>query len=171
MVLDAGKVLLPERADALSARLQAAARARGIRVYLVTVPTLDVPPSRKAERLRTLGHYYADDWLKEGAGVVLLVADDTADAIVVANDEADRWLPAWQRNMIVLDSMRWAREEKLLRDKIERAALVLVDVLSRAQDEMKKSARRDRIANYAMATIAVAGIAFLILSETAKAKR
>ncbi len=171
MILDQARIFLPDRASALSERLQASARERSIRIYVVTVRSLEVPPSRRMERLSKLGHSYADAWLKDAVGVVFLVDDESGTSIFVSSPEADKVLPPWRRNMIVVDSIKWEREDTLLREKAERAALIMLESLSTAQTEVEKVARRDRVITFILAAVAITGVALLIIREVVKAKR
>jgi len=171
LILDEGKILLPERAAELSERLVAMMRERGISIYVVTVPSLGVPPSIQHERLSNLAHLYVDRWLQGLVGVVFLVDDESQAAIIVASAEADRQMPPLRRNLLMQDPLRAVQREKFLRDKVEGTTLVIVDVLSGLQDEAKRAARRDRVINLMMAVIAIAGVALVLLVKWKKPNR
>ncbi len=171
MILDRGQVLLPERAVYLSQRLRAAASERSIWVYVVTLPSLEVPPSKQRERLVNLGDFYRDGWLKGRVGVVLLVDDESGAAMVAASEEANRQYPPLQRNMLLEEPLRDIQKESLRRDKVERTALAVVEVISRLQDEQRRKARRDLLVNLAVAIIVLAGVGVLVFVALAKAKR
>jgi uncharacterized membrane protein YgcG len=171
MILDKGRVFLPERAAALSERLTAAARERSIWVYVVTVPSLGVLPSVQKERLSNLAHFYTDGWLREKVGLVLLVDDESGGAIIVASDEANRQFPPLQRNLLMRDPLRFVQRERFLRDKTERTALSIVEVISGMQDEAKKTARRNRIINLVMAVIAISGVSLVLLVKWKRPNR
>jgi len=165
LILDEGKILLPERAAELSERLVAMMRERGISIYVVTVPSLGVPPSIQHERLSNLAHLYVDRWLQGLVGVVFLVDDESQAAIIVASAEADRQFPPLRRKLLMKDPLQSVQREKFLRDKVERTTLVIVDVLSGLQDEAKRAARRDRMVNTMMAVIACVGLLVVILAR------
>ena len=161
-ILDRGNVLLPGPAAALSQRLRVAAEERGIWVYVVTLPTLDVPPSKQRERLMNLGDFYRDGWLRDRVGVVLLVDDESGAAMVASSDEANRQYPPFQRNMLLEEPLRLIGKESLRRDKIEKTALAVVEVISRLQDEQKRAKQRDRRVAASMGVVIVAGVALLL---------
>lgn len=170
-ILDQGHVLLPEHAAALSQRLRAAAAERDIWVYVVTLPSLGVPPSKQRERLVNLGDFYRDGWLGGRVGVVLLFDDESGNAMVAASDEANRQFPPLQRNMLLEARLRLIQRESLLRDKVEKTALAVIDVISRMQDEERRNKRRDRLVYLAMAIIATAGVGTISFVKWVKARK
>lgn len=161
-ILDRGKVLLPESAAVLSQRLRTAAGERGIWVYVVTLPTLEVPPSKQRERLVNLGDFYRDGWLQDRVGVVLLFDDESGAAMVAASDAANRQYPPLQRNMLLEEPLRLIQKESFRRDKIEKTALAVVDAISQLQDEERQAKRRDRLVNLGMGAVISCGIALLL---------
>lgn len=148
-------MLLPERAEALNQYLMAGAREHGVSVYLLTVNSPGVRAFRKTTRLSELGHRYADRWLRDAVGMMILFDDDARAAVVVASRETDRRFPPLQRNMVLDEPLRLVqRGEGLSRDKLEVTA----------------AARRHRIANVAMGGIALVGVA-LVLRSTLRRDR
>ena len=164
-ILDQGQVLLPEAAVALSQRLRVAAEERGIWVYVVTLPTLGVPPSKQKERLVNLGDFYRHGWLGDRVGVVLLVDDESGAAMVAASEAANRQYPPLRRNMLLEEPLRLIGRETLRRDKIEKTALAVVDVISRLQEEEKQAKRRDRRVGLALGAVLAAGMALLLFAR------
>ena len=163
LVADQAGVLLPERAEALNRYLMAGARERGISVYLLTVRSLGVPPSQKKNRLSALGHRYADRWLMDAIGMVMLFDDESGDAVVIASQETDRQFPPLQRKMALTDPLRRIQHgEGLARDKLEGTATALFTTLRQLQDEANADARRQRIINLTMGCIALFGVALLL---------
>lgn len=172
LVSDQASVLLPERAEALNQYLLAGARARGISVYLLTVHSVWVPPSKKNARLSALGHRYADRWLKDAVGIVMLYEDDSGDAAVIASQETDRRFPPLQRNMALADPLRRIQHgEGLARDKLEGTAMTLFTTLCQLQDQANADARRHRIINLTMGCIALVGVALLLHGTFKKGRR
>lgn len=165
LILDQAQILLPERAAALSHRLRAAAAAQSVWVYIVTVPALEEPPSRRQERQQRLAHTYADGWIKGVVGVVMLVDDGSGEAIVVASAEADRQFPAWRRNLLVTDALRAGHGDRFVREKVERAAVVLLKVLSEAQEQARAARRRDRWVFLVTAVLVGGGMTALLLAR------
>lgn len=171
MILDQGQVLLPERAAILSQRLKVAAEERGIWVYVVTLPSLGVPASKQRKRLINLGDFYRNGWLKDRVGVVLLFDDESGSAMVAASEEANRQYPPLQRNMQLEETLRLIRRESLRRDKVEKTALAVIEVISRLEDDKLKKKRRDQLVNLAMAGIAIAGVGVIVLVRWARSRR
>lgn len=161
-ILDRGNVLLPGAAATLSQRLRAAAEERGIWVYVVTLPSLGVPPSKQRERLVNMGDLYRSGWLGDRVGVVLLVDDESGAAMVAASDEANRRYPPLQRNILLEEPLRLIGKESLQRDKIEKTALAVVDVISRLQDEERQAKQRDRRVALSMGSVISGGVALLL---------
>lgn len=163
LVADRASVLIPERAEALNQYLMAGARERGITVYLLTVHSLRVPSSQKKERLSALGHRYADRWIKDAIGMVMLFDDESGDAVVIASQETDRRFPPLQRKMALADPLRRIQHgEGLARDKLEGTATALFTTLRQLQDQANADARRQRIINLTMGCIALFGVTLLL---------
>lgn len=162
LILDKGQVFLPEAAAALSQRLRTAAGERGIWVYVVTLPTLEVPPSKQRERLRNLGDFYREGWLRDRVGVVLLVDDESGTAMVAASEAANREYPPLLRNMLLEEPLRLIQKESLQRDKIEKTALAVVEVISHLQDEKWQAKRRDRRVYGSMGAVVVTGVVLIL---------
>ena len=169
-ILDTGQVLLPEAAAALSQRLRRAAEVRGIWIYVVTLPTLGVPPSKQRERLVNLGDFYRDGWLQGRVGVVLLVDDESGAAMIAASEAANRQYHPLQRNMLLEEPLRLIGQESLRRDKIEKTALAVLDVITRLQDEEKRNRRRDRLVSLTMGAVIAAGVALILFARWKRRK-
>lgn len=168
-VADEAGVLLPERAEALNQFLTTGARERGISIYLLTVRSLWVPPSQKKSRLAVLGHRYADRWIKDAVGMVMLFEDETGDAAVISSQETDRQFPPLQRKMALSDPLRRIQHgEGLTRDKLEGTVTTLFTTLSQLQDQAKADARRHRIVNSVMGCVAIVGVALIWYSTFRK---
>lgn len=163
LVADRASVLIPERAEVLNQYLMAGARERSISIYLLTVHSLGVPPSQKKSRLSTLGHRYADRWIKDAIGMVMLFDDESGDAVVIASQETDRRFPPLHRKMALADPLRRIQQgEGLARDKLEGTATALFTTLRQLQDQANADARRQRIINLTMGCIALFGVALLL---------
>ena len=171
LVVDQAGVLLPERAAALNQDLMAGAREHGVSIYLLTVNSPGVRVAEKTVRLSALGHRYADRWLPDAVGMIILFDDDARAAVVVASRETDRRFPPLQRKMILDGPLRRVqRGEGLSRDKLEVTAMALLTTLSQLLEKADADARRHRIANMAMGGIALVGLA-LVLRSTLRRER
>lgn len=169
LVADQAGVLLPERAGVLNQYLMAGAREHGVSVYLLTVNSPGVRAAAKTPRLSALGHRYADRWLPDAVGMIILFDDDARAAVVVASRETDRRFPPLQRNMVLDEPLRQLqRGEGLSRDKLEVTATTLFTALSQLQDQANADARRHRMINLAMAAIALVGVALLLRGSLKK---
>lgn len=169
LVADRAAVLLPERAAALNQYLMAGAHEKAISVYLLTVPALGVPASGRKGRLSELGHRYADRWLGEALGMVMLFDDESGDAVVIASRETDRRFPPLLRKMALAEPLREIqRGEGLARDKLEGTATALFTMLAQLREKADADARRDRGVNYAMGAAVLVGVVLLLRGSRKK---
>ena len=129
-ILDQGHVFPPEIAARLSDRLQACAREYDIHIYAVTLPTLNVMPSRVREKLDELGTTSAKNWLKEKLGAVIVFDDEAGWVMIALSDRVEREFSNAELNMLLKDPMIQARKPGQSPKKLESAALILVDGLS-----------------------------------------
>ncbi|MEI8106816.1 MAG: TPM domain-containing protein [Verrucomicrobiota bacterium] len=150
MILDQAKVMLPEATVLLSKKLRAAATERGILVYIVTVRSLEVSSSKQRERLANLSHFYRDDWLDKRVGVLFLIDDESGNAMLAASELANKDFPPLQRNILLEKPLSLANQEPLLRDKIEKTALAVIQVISKMQDDDRQTARREKFTDWTM---------------------
>lgn len=170
MVLDQAKVMLPESTVLLSKKLQAAAAERGIWVYIVTVRSLEVPASKQRERLANLAHFYRDDWLEKRVGVLFLIDDESGNAMLAASELANQQFPPLQRNLLLEKPLAAVNQEPLLRDKIEKTALVFIQVISKMQDDDRQTARREKITDWTMAAFTSACLLAIIAGSWKRKK-
>lgn len=171
-VADFAKVLLPERAAALNAYLVAGAREQKISVYVLTVPSLGVPPSQQGPQMSALAHGYAERWMPGAVGVIILFVDTNAQVIVVGSTETDRRFPPWSRNLALADPLREIeRSGELAREKLERTAITVFQIISQLQDQVRNEARRKRNISLAMGAIVLAGLAGILSSTLWRRRR
>ncbi len=162
---DLARALLPEKRAALDAYLTAGARERGISVYVLTVPSLGVPPSRQPQRLSALAHRYAERWLPGAIGVVILFDDESGQVMVVGTKETDRRFPPWSRNLSLAEPLREIEQSgALAREKLEKTATTVLQIISQLQEQARAEAQKKRNISLAMGAIVLAGLAVILRS-------
>jgi hypothetical protein len=109
-----------------------------------------------------LGDLYRDGWLKGRIGVVIFVDDESGAGMLAASEVINRRYPPLRRNMLLEEPLRLIGRETLRRDKIEKTALALVDVISRLQDDEQQAKHRDRMVALSLVGVLAAGVALLL---------
>lgn len=169
-ILDQTSVLKPDAATQLSAHLLAA-RARGVHVYLLTVPSLGVVPSKQSEKLEALGERYAKEWTKDVTGAVVIFDDEGGLMTVGISPEAKRRFSDFVIELAIQESMKQAPDSGLARDRLVFASEVVTDALVKLETQHRKDAGRQRKANIVMALLALLGLGLVIQSTLRSGKK
>ena len=169
MIFDQAHVLQPEAAARLSARL-VAARAQGVDVYVITLPSLRVPSSKQLERLDEVAKEYSEAWTPRNVGAVIIFDDEGGLMTVLLSPETDRRFASFAVEMELKAPLFEIQKTGLARDKLERSAQLIVETLKKFQTDATKSAHRQWIANAIMSIIALIGIGLAVLSAAARPK-
>ena len=146
-VLDQGKMFPPEIARRLVDSLKLCAQQNNIHIYVMTVPTLQVMPSRVKEKLEELGTAVTEKWTKGQIGAVIVFDNEAGWVTVGASDEAERVFSAISINMVFRDPLINTRKKHLSPEKLEAAAMVLVNGMTELKlkaDQDEKSHRTTR---------------------------
>lgn len=159
-VLDQGGMFTPEVAHRLSASLKACAKEYDIHIYVMTVPTLQVMPSRVREKLEELGAAVTESWTKDKVGAVIVFDNEAGWVTVSASDEAERVFSAVAINMAFRKPLLDSRKKHLSPEKLEAAAMVLVNGMTELRIKANQEARRQKIALFTVASI---GFGLLII--------
>ncbi len=144
-LLDQGHVFPPEIATRLSERLQATAREHDVHIYAVTLPTLQVMPSRIKEKLDTLGTAATENWLKDQIGAVIVFDDEAGWVTIGFSDRTEREFSTVTLNALLKDPLIGMRKIRESPKKLEAAAVLLAQVLSDLKDEAVRANRRRAI--------------------------
>lgn len=162
-VLDQAAVILPEVVARLSARL-VAAKAEGVQVYVATVPSLKVLPSKQSERLEKMANSYCTAWAGQSVGAVLLFDDEGGLMTVVTSKAAEKRFTTFLLEKAFREELAKIPPSAISREKLERSGWIVVDTLARLE---KEAARRDRsqlIGNVIMGALALLGVSLAIFS-------
>lgn len=169
-ILDQTSVLKPEAAVELSAHLLAA-RAQGVHVYLLTVPSLGVVPSKQSEKLEALGERYAREWTNNVTGAVVVFDDEGGLMTVGISPEAKRRFSDFVIELAIQESMRQAPESGLARDRLVFASEVVTDALVKLEIKYRNDIGRQRKANIVMTLLALLGLGLVIQSTLRGGKK
>ena len=168
-ILDLAKVLLPETLARLSARL-VAARALDVHVYVVTVPSLKVPPSKQFDRLHEVAKDYSDTWIKHIVGAVILFDDEGGLITVELSKPTSERFSSLAVEGELQTPLGEAQKTGLARDKIERFGNITVEALCKFQEDYLKEMQHARIWNLVMGGIALLGLGLAVFSALGKPK-
>ncbi len=160
-LFDQGSVFPQEIAQRLSIRLQECARDHDIDIYAITLPTLQVMPSRVREKLEELGSAATEKWLKDRVGAVIVFDNEAGWVTIGISERAEREFSSVSLNMVLKDPLMTTRKRRLSPDKLEAAAIVLVDGLVELKMNSLKEQRRHSVVRFAF--IAVLLIATILV--------
>ena len=162
-ILDLGNVFLPETAKLLSRDLTAA-QEKGVGVYVVTIPSLKVLPSKQSERLEKLANDYAAAWLPKQPGAVLLFDDEGGLMTVVTSKEAEQRFSSFILEMEFRQALAKIPPAAISREKLQRSATIVAETLSRLEVDAAKAERRQWLSNLLMGLLALVGVGLAVFS-------
>ena len=162
-ILDLGNVFLPETAKRLSAELTDA-QEKGVGVYVVTIPSLKVLPSKQSERLEKLANDYATAWLPKQPGAVLLFDDEGGLMTVVTSKRAEERFSSFILEMEFRQALAKIPPASISREKLQRSATIVAETLSKLEINAAKAERRQWLSNLLMGLLAVAGVGLAVFS-------
>lgn len=167
-LMDRGEVLSPEKAREVSAALNACARDYDIHIYIMTLPTLSVMPSRAREKLDGMLVTAKSKWLEGKAGALIIFDYETGGASMAESVEARRIFSIVSINLIFDDPHLHYSRKTRSSDQLERAAATLIERFSNLRMQANEKARRLQAEQRVFAGIA--GGALLLVIATAVAK-
>ncbi len=168
-ILDQADVILPDVEARLSARL-IAAKAQKVEVYVATVPSLKVLPSKQSERLEKLAAEYCAAWVPRTVGALLLFDDEGGLMTVVTSKKAEERFTSFLLEKEFREALATIPPSAISREKLERSAWIVVETLCRLEAEAAKADRRQLIEGLVMGTLALLGIGLAIYSAVSGAK-
>ncbi len=168
-VLDQADVILPDVEARLSVRLLAA-RPQGVEVFVVTISSLRVPPSKQAAELEKLANDYCVAWTPRKIGALLLFDDEGGLMTVVTSKEAEKRFTTFLLEKEFREGLAKIPPAAISRVKLERSGMIVVETLSRLEAEAAKSDRTKMIGNIVMGALALLGIGLAVLSALSGGK-
>lgn len=167
-LLDQGLVFPPEVAKRLVDSLAACARDYDVHVYVMTVPTLQVMPSRVREKLDELGAAVTESWTKDQVGAVIVFDNEAGWVTVAASDEAERVFSATAINMVFRDRLVSTRKKHLSPEKLEAAAMILIKGMTDLRIKEIREAQIHRTISIVFGLLLVGGSIVLLLGMKRK---
>ena len=167
-LMDRGGVLTPEKARNISAALNACARDYDIHIYILTLPTLGVLPSRGREKIDDLLENARAKWLTGKAGALLIFDYESGAASMAESEEARRIFSSIAMNLIFADPQLQPSPKARSSEQLERAANALIKRFSNLRMRAVEDEKRRR-ANIRFLWW-ITGGALLLLMATAVAK-
>ena len=168
-ILDQADVILPDVEARLSARL-VAARAQHVWIYVATIPSLKVLPSKQSERLEKLANEYCAKWIPNNVGAVLLFDDEGGLMTVVTSKKAEERFTSFRLEKEFREGLAKIPPSSISREKLERSGWIIVETLSRLEVEAAKNDHRQLIGNIIMGVFALVGIGLAIFSAISDSK-
>ena len=168
-ILDQAGVLRPDAVARLTAALSAA-RTQDVWVYVLTVPSLRVLPSKQKEKLEALAKRYIDAWAPRTVGAILLFDDEGGLMSLQTSKEAEDRFSAVAIQIGIEERLVKLRTEGLAREKLEQMALIATDALGQLQSQYVADSARQRRTNLLMGGLALIGVGLAVWSALAGSK-
>ena len=171
---DQGAVFPPDAAQRIEHALKASACNFDVHIYVVTVPTLNVMPSRVGAKLTELLNAIREEWLKGKVGAIIAFDAEAEQALLGESEETRNVFPAVSLHMVFTDPQIQGGIKRRARDRLEATTLAMMRHLTDLRAQQYEDARKQRSANLLFAGIAGAfallGPIGLFLANRGKAK-
>jgi hypothetical protein len=116
-------------------------------------------PSRVKEKLEELGDIAAKKWLRDKVGAAIVFDNEAGWVTVALSDEAEKEFSSVAINMLLRDPVVATRKKGISPDKLEAAAMVLVNGLTDLKQKSEREYRRQaRVRNAFLGLLVLAGI-------------
>lgn len=171
---DQGAVFPPEAAQRIEHALKTCARNFDVHIYVVTVPTLNVMPSRVDAKLTELLSAIREEWLKGKVGAVIAFDAEAEQASLGESEETRKVFPAVSLHMVFADPLIQGGVKRRARERLEATTLAMIQDFTDLRAHEYEDARKQRSANLMFAGIAGAFVLLgpigLFLANRGKAK-
>ena len=168
--MDQGGVFLPEKAREVAAALHACARDYDIHIYILTLPTLNVLPSRARGKLDRMMEAARSTWLEGRVGALLIFDYESGAASMGESEEARRIFSPISINLIFHDPRLQYTRKIRSSDQVERAATALIAHFSVLRIQTNEEARRRGAKQKVFGGIAGGGLLLVIGIAFAKTR-
>jgi len=162
-ILDQAGVLRPDAVERLHTALTAA-RAKDVWIYVLTVPSLQVLPSKQKEKLEATAKRYAKAWTPKTVGAIILFDDEGGLMSMETSKEAGRRFSDVAIQIAMEERTAKLQTEGLAREKLEKITLVAAEALCQLQAQYVEDSRRQRRINLIMGGLAVIGVGLALWS-------
>ena len=172
-LLDQGAIFPPDVAQRLEDALKVCARDYDAHIYVVTVPSFKVMPSRIGEKLNELLNATRADWLKEKVGAVIIFDDEAGMAAMGESDKAREIFSPLALNMVFKDPRLQSKKKRSAPEKLAGAVSALIQHFTDLRVKANDEARKRRTINLVFASIGgvvIAGGAGLFLMKRREKK-
>ncbi len=171
---DQGAVFPPEAAQRIEHALTTCARNFDVHIYVVTVPTLNVMPSRVDAKLTELLSAIREEWLQGKVGAVIAFDVEAEQAMLGESEETRNAFSAVSLHLVFADPQIQGGVKRRARERLEATTLAMIQHLSDLRAQEYEDARKQRSANLLFAGIAGAvvllALIVLFLANRGKAK-
>ena len=123
----------------------------------MTLPTLQVMPSRVRDKLDSLGAAATEAWLKDDLGAVIVFDNEAGWVTVFLSERTEKEFSTVALSLMLQNRLLQARKKHLSPDKLEDSAMVLVSGLTELKLSGMQEARRHAVFRYVFLAV------FLIL--------
>ena len=152
-LLDQGEVFSPESAGRIADALKACARDYDVHVYVMTVPTLKVMPSRARETLEEMLKATQTQWLGAQVGVVIIFDDEAGWVTMAASDEAKRVFSPVALNMLFRDPQLQSKKKRNAPEKLAGTVTLVIQHMTDLRTKANEEFTRRRATNLVFGVI------------------
>ena len=168
-LLDEGKVFPPEVEARVVAALKAAARDSDVHIYVMTMGSLNVMPSRAGETLDQTQKTVRQEWLAGRVGALIVFDNEAGKAVVGASDEAMKVFSPVAVNMALKDPDLQSRKKHLSPDKLSSTVVRLIqhftDLRAKTNEEAQKRNTMNWIFAGTLGSFGLLGVAIFISTK------
>ena len=171
---DQGAVFPPDAAQRIEHALKTCARNFDVHIYVVTVPTLNVMPSRVDAKLTELLSAIREEWLQGKVGAIIAFDVEAEQAMLGESEETRNAFSAVSLHLVFADPQIQGGVKRRARERLEATTLAMIQHLSDLRAQEYEDARKQRSANLLFAGIAgavvLSALIGLFLANRGKAK-
>lgn len=143
-LLDQAAVFPPEVSQRITKALKACARDYDVHIYVLTVPTLKVMPSRLQEKLAEMLNATRTKWLEDRVGAVIIFEDEAGTATMGASAEASKVFSPVAISLIFRDPQLHGNKKTRSPERLAEAVAVLIRHFTDLRDKANQEGRRRR---------------------------
>lgn len=152
-LLDQGTIFPPEVARRMEDALKACARDYDVHIYVMTVPSFKVMPSRVGEKISELLQATRTEWLKGKVGAVIIFDDEAGVVAMGESAEARNVFSPVALNMLFKDPRLQSKKKRNAPDKLAGAVSIMIQELTNLRAKANDEARKRRTMNLVFASI------------------